>query len=324
MASSASPAQISSAGQYSIYIVVGLVAQTFFFGVYTVIIVLSTRMLIKRGLKTRVNRTMFVITVFMYLLSTAYWVYSVADVADRMNVYIDDLLNPVKDSADHDKVTKWSPLFNALVLLNYIISDGIVVWRAWILCMRNRGKYLGATISFLVLTAVSVLCTIIFRVIGVIRSTTDSHLEPGIIILQVSNFGMSLLSNLTTTAVVGVILLRHCKGVRAAFTDSKRSSKADQVLTLLVESGVLYCISGLMVLVSSLIRLPQGTLGDLYAPIAVQIAGAYPSIVLLLVSMQRTLNETMFLNTFEDPAPSRPFEFSLRLPTQTQEARPGD
>jgi hypothetical protein len=70
----------------------------------------------KRGLKTRANHVMFIITNFMYLLSAAYWGYSVADLVDRMRVDIRDPQD--SDSPMHDTVTKWSPLFNAVVLVN--------------------------------------------------------------------------------------------------------------------------------------------------------------------------------------------------------------
>ncbi|KAJ7693335.1 hypothetical protein B0H17DRAFT_1059787 [Mycena rosella] len=314
MASSPTVDQITSGGHYLIYVVVGLVVQTFFFGIYTVLMVLSTRMLMKRGLKTRAHKVTFAMTIFMYFLSAAYWIYSIADVVDRMKVYISDLLNPVNFSAGHDTVTKWSPLFNALVLVNYIISDSVVVWRAWILSLRNYRKYLAVTMFFLVVTTVSVTCTIIFRIIAVVqfpwvKLPSSSYLIQGINILQMSNLGMSLLSNLSATIVVGATLFHHRQRIRAAFSDNKKSTKADQILTLLVESGVLYSISGVIVLVASVIKLPEGTLGDLYTPVHTQIAGAYPSVVLLLVSMQRSLNETTFLNTFEASAPSRPIEF---------------
>ncbi|KAJ7077298.1 hypothetical protein B0H15DRAFT_955169 [Mycena belliarum] len=309
MDSPASAAQIMKISEGLIYDVVGLVAQTFIFGIYSVLVVLSTRMLLKRGLNSRVNKVMFAITTFMYLLSSLYWVYSVDDVVDRMKAYNNH------NYSDHDMVTKWSPLFNAILLINYTLSDGIVVWRAWILCLRNHRKYLGFTIFFLGVTAVSVTCTIIFRIIVFIRYPITflpdgSYLKRGIDVLQVTTLGMSLLSNLSATAVVAATLLRHRERIHAAFTDDKKSTKGDQILILLVESGVLYCVSGLVVLVSTLIRLPHGTLGDIYTPIAVQIAGAYPSVVLLLVSMQRSLNDTTFLDTFEASTPSRPIQFA--------------
>ncbi|KAJ7899073.1 hypothetical protein B0H13DRAFT_1622855 [Mycena leptocephala] len=266
----------------------------------------------KRGLKTRANHVMFIITNFMYLLSAANWGYSVADLVDRMRVDIRDPQD--SDSPMHDTVTKWSPLFNAVVLVNYIFSDAVVVWRAWIISFRNYRKYLCVTIFFLVLTTLTVTSTIIFRIIALVEAPftalpKSSYLARGIDILQISNIGFSLISNLSATAVVGATAWRHRRSIRAAFADNKKSTKADQILTMVVESGLLYCVSGLTVLIASLIRLPEGTLGDIYTPINVQIAGAYPPVVLLLVSMQRSLSETTFLNTFEGSTPSRSIQF---------------
>ncbi|KAJ7913401.1 hypothetical protein B0H13DRAFT_2005150, partial [Mycena leptocephala] len=274
------PQKVNTGGGPSlIYDVVGLTVQTFFFGVNTVVVILSTRMLLKRGLKTRANHVMFIITNFMYLLSSAYWGHSVADLVDRMRADIHDPQD--SDSPMHDAVTKWSPLFNAVVLVNYIFSDAVVVWRAIIALVEAPFPALP----------------------------TSSYLARGIDILQISNIGFSLISNLSPTAVVGATAWRHRRSIRAAFADNKKSTKADQILTMVVESGLLYCVSGLTVLIASLIRLPQGTLGDIYTPINVQNAGVYPPAVLLLVSMQRSLSETTFLNTFEGSTPSQSIQF---------------
>jgi hypothetical protein len=61
---------------------------------------------------------MFGITTFMYLLSAAYWAYSVADGVDRMYEFIGVAVNPSKVTFVHTEVTKWSPLFNAATLIN--------------------------------------------------------------------------------------------------------------------------------------------------------------------------------------------------------------
>ncbi|KAK0230369.1 hypothetical protein IW262DRAFT_1453287 [Armillaria fumosa] len=79
----------------------------------------------------------------------------------------------------------------------------------------------------------------------------------------------------------------------------RKITTAERIFTLLVESGIIYCFSGLTVLVTSLIRLPYGTLGDVYTPVNIQFAGIYPTIVLLLVSRQDALNETVIF-TFQD------------------------
>lgn len=51
------------------------------------------------------------------------------------------------------------------------------------------------------------------------------------------------------------------------------------------------------ILVSTVIRLPVGTLGDLYEPVNVQFAGIYPIVVLLLVNHERSLDKTIFVNS---------------------------
>ncbi|KAF7357678.1 hypothetical protein MVEN_00813400 [Mycena venus] len=313
MASTPSPALVADTGLGLIYDVVGISLQTLFFGIYTVLVISSSRMLLKRGLKNRAHNVMFILTLSTYLLSSAYWIYSVANVVDRMKVYIDDLQNPINFTASHDALTKWSPLFNAVLLVNYIFSDSVVVWRAWVICWRNYRKYLCITIVFLVLTAGCVVGTIVFRIIALVVSPYaqlphSSYLVQGINILQISVIGFSLISNISATAVVGATAWRHRRSLRAAFGDNK-STKADQILMLIAESGVLFSLSAVTVLVSSLIRLPHGTLGDIYTPINVQIAGSYPPIVLLFVSMERSLDETTFLNTSETPTPSHSIQF---------------
>ncbi|KAJ7772722.1 hypothetical protein DFH07DRAFT_803008 [Mycena maculata] len=283
----------------------------------------------KRGLRTRVNKVMFTITMFMYLLSTAYWAYSIADVVDRMMLYVDDPQNPLDLNASHDEVSKWSPFFNAIILSNYIMSDAVVVWRAWILSLGRHRKYLCVTIGFLVLTTISVGGIIVFRVIALVQAPyfqlpSNSYLVKGINILQIAALGCSLLSNVSATAVVGATAWHHRQEIRAALSDNKKyaRSRADQILSLVVESGVLYCFSGLTVLVSSLIRLPHGTLGDIYSPVNTLIAGAYPSVVILLVRMHKSLSETTFLNTFENSARSRPELMASGTTSRNQKSAP--
>ncbi|KAJ7646918.1 hypothetical protein FB45DRAFT_891821 [Roridomyces roridus] len=304
MATPSSSGQVVMAtGTILIYDVLELVIQTLVLGMYTVLILLSTRMLLIRGLKgIRTNQIMLLCTLFMYLLSIAYWAYSVADLVDRV------LALPVNFTSGHDKVLKRSPLFNAILTVNYVITDAVVIWRAWILCLRQHRKYLCITIGFLALTAISVFGTIVFRIIGVVQSpfapiNNSSYLVKGINVFQIAALGMSLLSNLSATAIVAAAAWHYRSIIRAQLANAQKTSRA---LSLVAESGVLYCVSALMVLISALVSLPHGSLGDIYIPVHVQIAGAYPSFVLLLVGTQRSLSETTFLDTSELPAASRP------------------
>ncbi|KAJ7187859.1 hypothetical protein C8R46DRAFT_1205091 [Mycena filopes] len=221
---------------------------------------------------------------------TGYWAFSVAYGMDSSRSFISLAKNPLQVQPNHTEVTKWSPLFNALTLLNYVLSDGIVVWRAWIICRRDHRKYLWITIFFLVLTAITVFLTILFRVIALRPAPCDRHsadYDAGHVPAVKSNCN-------GRRWCYGMGPLAHDPQLR--FLRAKAGSlRTNHILLLVVESGVFYCLSAIMVLLSSLIRLPEGTtLGDLYTPVNVQIAGAYPTIVILLASTTRSLSESSF------------------------------
>ncbi|KAJ7217687.1 hypothetical protein GGX14DRAFT_597355 [Mycena pura] len=247
---------------------------------------------------------MLLLTLLLYLLSTLYWAYSVAEVADRLRSFIDLPFNTLNTIPipEQDAVTEWLPLANAFILMNSVISDGVVVWRARVICLPRLRKYLWPAIIFFLLAALVVWLTIGFRIAAFVKSPiaslpSDNFLARGIDVLQTTALSLSIVSNLSATAVVGATAWQHRRIFRAAFTvaegEKTATKKADQVLSLVVETGVVYSLSTITLLVTSLIQLPYGNLGDLYGPIHVQIAGAYPSTVLLL-NTNRSLNESSF------------------------------
>ncbi|KAJ6587200.1 hypothetical protein DFH09DRAFT_248931 [Mycena vulgaris] len=295
-------------GRAMLYLAAGLVVQTFFFGAYTIIIFLSTRMLMRRGLKARVDRILLIATLFMYIVSAANWGYSFADVIDRIQNYIGNP-NPPPFSS----VTKWLSLFNAIVLVNYVLSDGVVVWRARLICSPDEHKYMYFPLFLMVLGTLCVAALIGLRIASVSNSNIGEHraFVKTIDTLQISALGLSVLSNLSATGVVGITAWRHRRAIRAGFY---KTTKGNKILSLLLESGLLYCISSVVMLVSALIRLPYNTLGDLVAPINVQVAGAYTPILLLLASTQSSSIDTNLLPTIPDSPHQATFRFSLSSP----------
>lgn len=108
---------------------------------------------------------------------------------------------------------------------------------------------------------------------------------------------VSLLTNILSTSIVGLKAWKHRQWIKhdlkLAHTKTSRSEK---VLVLLIESGLFYCISGVSsiqsglftlaltkrqatVLICSVVRLPVGTLGDIYTPVNVQIAVSAKSLM---------------------------------------------
>ncbi|KAJ6594341.1 hypothetical protein B0H19DRAFT_1095054 [Mycena capillaripes] len=295
---------MTSFGQSVTHYGYGLVAQTLVFGIYSVLIFLSTRMLLQRGFKIKINLIMFAITSFMYLLSAGYWIFSCAFVAHRMRNYVELAttgVEPGLDTIDH-----WYVMFNAIIIINYVLSDGIVVWRAWVICLRSHRKYMCIPVFFLSLTTVAVLLTIAIRIVDM-NNVSIPHLSDLLNTTQMTALGTSLISNLSSMGVVGATLWQHWKTIRIAFSDKSQKTKTNHTLALVVESGLLYSLSAIITLLFSVIpgKLPTGnTLGDLYTPINVQLAGAYPAVVLLLVSAHASSLNDSTLSSSSPPTKS--------------------
>ncbi|KAF7357734.1 hypothetical protein MVEN_00819300 [Mycena venus] len=255
----------------------------------------------------------------MYLLSAAYWGYTIVYVANLLRLHIDV---PLKPLPDHDEFSKWFPLLNAIVMINFVLSDGVVLWRAWVITppTRKMRKYLWVTMCFVALTA-SMIVAVVQSPIKNLAKDNLGYLKSTIDVLQVSTGMFSLISNLSATAVVGITAWRYRRALHNAFKDDETTTQSDKILALVVEVGSFYCLSTLIVLLASLIRLPLGTVGDLYGPINIHIAGAYPPAVILLVSMKRSLSDAAFSNTGKNgrstPLPPLQFASENVSPTTT-------
>ncbi|KAF7315790.1 hypothetical protein MIND_00095100 [Mycena indigotica] len=290
-----SAAQIRD-GQTVLYYAVTLIPQTLCLGGYTALIVFSSRALLKRGLNTQATKTLFWLSIFMYTMSLAYWSFSVIDFVARMQFFIDPE-NPTYASLFNGVAIPFN-LFNALVLINFSITDGIVVWRASVICPRTQlhRRLLWIPTLFLLLTTVFASILIVLRFIAMF-STELVHrpfFTPMVDTLQFFSVITSLFSNLSATTLIGATAWRHRQRIRFAF---HQRSKAEHTLMLLLESGLLYCATAVFVVAALFIRLPHGTLGDIYLPVTVQLAGAYAPAISLLILRNRTLNETEFLGT---------------------------
>ncbi|KAJ3885898.1 hypothetical protein GG344DRAFT_70130 [Lentinula edodes] len=230
----------------------------------------------RRGLATRARKILFGMTIFMFLLSTANWIASISTLIQLLQAWF---LAPDPDSRS---VPTYLPFFSALILVNYILTDGVVVWRAWVLCSVDGTKSLMMCFFMLGLATVSVCTTIVIRIILLIdkrRSPElNSRLTQGIDVTQVATLVLSLATNSLATFLISLKAWR---------------SKAGKIFALLIETGIIYSISCLTVLMSTLIPLKEGTLGDLYTPVNTQLAGIYPIVVLVLVTQNHTLDRTV-------------------------------
>ncbi|TCD60802.1 hypothetical protein EIP91_009502 [Steccherinum ochraceum] len=271
--------------------VIGIIPQSILYGVYTTLISMSSYMMLKKGLRTGTQRLLFWMTITMFVYSTLYLCISIGN----LMLFIKGWFLDVEARGSPGDAIQ---LFSAIGLINYVLTDGVVVWRAWVLCRDDSPRLLGACLFFLSLASTSVLTTIGVRIALFAVTSGEGHkkLSRAIDVTQVANLVLSLLTNILAVSIVSIKAWQH----RRFFTEMRvRDSKTHsaRILALLIESGIFYCISLITVLVATVIRLPVGTFGDLYTPVNVQIAGIYPIIVLLLVNHERSLDRTVFVGS---------------------------
>ncbi|KAL0060095.1 hypothetical protein AAF712_013112 [Marasmius tenuissimus] len=259
---------------------------------------------------------------FMFFVSAIFWVSKTIGLVRLISVNLIGHQPP-------PTITNWAThaelISGAFVLINYALTDAVVFWRAWILCSADFRRTLYIPLFFLCCAFLSISATIIVRI--TIQSiphqdatTTEARIKSltrAIDILQVANLVFSLLLNISATAVIAVKAWRFRKWIKFDFSALKsRRTRGEKIMAILVESGLLYCFSGITVLITTVIRLPVGTLGDIYTPMNTQIAGMYPMVVLLLVSHGKTLENTVFPRNTTNGPPEIP------VPNARGETRP--
>ncbi|KAH9015144.1 hypothetical protein EDB83DRAFT_2520625 [Lactarius deliciosus] len=254
----------------------------------------------------------------MFSLSTASLAVSIADLIILIKAWY--LVTDLSESAGTKSPTEaLLVLFNSLTAISYALTDGVVVWRAWVICRDECRKLLTAPIVMLILTmrtsssfsssesyeralfSVGVAATIGVRVfINIDPANREDRLADTIDVFQEITFISSLLTNILGT---GIISLKAWRYRRWIVTDLQRvvnkRTKAERVLALLVESGVLYVFSGALLVASSLVHLPGShfVLGSFFLQAAVHLAGMYPVIVVILVSREASMDKTLFNST---------------------------
>ncbi|KAH9018336.1 hypothetical protein EDB85DRAFT_2154568 [Lactarius pseudohatsudake] len=234
----------------------------------------------------------------MFSLSTAYLAVSIVDLITLIKTWY--LVLDVPDSIGTTRPTvDLMDLFNALAVINYSLTDGVVVWRAWIICRdESRNSFVFHKRDPFQVGVTATICVRAVIIIDPVRH--NNRLTVAINVFQETTLISSLVTNILST---GVISLKAWRYRRWIVEDLQRvvnkRTKAERVLALLVESGVFYMFSGAMLVASSLIHTPGSNfvLGTLYLQAAVHLAGIYPVIIVIIVNQEASMDKTLFNST---------------------------
>jgi len=116
---------------------------------------------------------------------------------------------------------------------------------------------------------------------------------------QIVSWSLSLGTNFIATVLISWQAWKQRKFLRNYLGHSKRRTQVERIFSLLVESGILYCLTQIVLVVTWFVPLPNTTAwaSDLIGAAAVQLSGIYPTVIVVLVSLQRSLMEATQLST---------------------------
>ncbi|KAJ7592226.1 hypothetical protein C8J56DRAFT_1046595 [Mycena floridula] len=212
---------------------------------------------------------------------------------------------------------------DTLIRLNYLIGDSIVIWRSWVLWTNHSRVHIlliVCVIASFVGASVDLIFLILYDLSRFLNTSRFSPTGSRTLILTLPLF----LTNTVSTLSMGYkvweykVEIKHNLGL----SHNKRT-KVERVLSLLTESGSIYCLLWLGMLVFSLKSSDNRSLPyQLITIILPQLVTIYPILIILLLALEKANLES----TVTSPSFSQSLQFASRpqAPTETQSVVPPD
>ncbi|GJE88348.1 hypothetical protein PsYK624_044310 [Phanerochaete sordida] len=189
----------------------------------------------------------------------------------------------------------------AVLVVNIILSDCIVVWRAWVLWRKRR--------VVIAISAILILATLILSCLSV----RGQCYPPSN--LYIDDFGdpfglaaivISFLTNVWATALVGYKAWEHRRSMHLVSLGGNACTRGAKSLVIIFESGALYCalwaflVAYIALYTHSLADWYQNQgelhfidgMGSLFNTVLIDVIGMYPTALMLTIYLANSPIET--------------------------------
>ncbi|KAL0571575.1 hypothetical protein V5O48_010394, partial [Marasmius crinis-equi] len=287
-------------GKYFVVNLVGVVCETGLWGVYLVLFFWAVRLQVshRRLVQNPANVALFILTIILFLSSTALWAMNLSQLTIAIKGFF--LNYPTLGLLDrflalNDDIRGFGLPMETLFLLNMILGDAVVIWRAWVLCQNTRMQKLVYVPIVMLLTGFAFMI-IALNCLGSNGYGGQSAIPVGSRTCQWGEpiaWGISLVTNFFSTSLIAVRAWQHRQFLRKSA--ALRGSRSEKILIILVESGFIYCLFWLSQLnlffekpldmsFVNFLSVFLNAIGD-------QISGMYPTFIIILVSKHRSISE---------------------------------
>ncbi|KAF5382134.1 hypothetical protein D9615_004307 [Tricholomella constricta] len=278
-----------------------------FYGMLILLFSTAISTMTRRGLKSRATLAMFSVTLVSFLLGTLYWISSVAvfviQIREPLVHILDAPLDRARLTAINKMIFPYARLASWTNQLLPIVSDAVVIWRAWVLFAEQRWVMIGPLTLLLATTGATLAYLGLTSSFAV--SVTDN--KGGISVtanLVTASIALSLVTNAVSTLLILYKLWTHRAFIKNLGQEKiGRNSRVQNVMLLLIESGAMYCIIQLLSLILESRPIAKKSVLSVHYAGSIIIVGyallsaMYPAVVVVLVDRQRSFVETFGFST---------------------------
>ncbi|KAL0566803.1 hypothetical protein V5O48_015199 [Marasmius crinis-equi] len=269
---------------------VGLLATAIPYGIYLVLVCFTIVILCRNGGNSRAKIVLLLAVLSMFAISTFFvFAYACIFLEEIHMVFISGVTEPVANKiiAYRMRFTVLSLMQEVMFLIEVVIGDFVVVWRAWVLWSENR-KIPLPSVLLLLCSAVSMLsflgCFIHYDWPLIVPPTCTA--------LNVSTYVLSMATNVAGTAAIGYKAWVH-RCFLKKYHFAAGNHRVLKALVLLMESGMVYTLLWVLQLINFVPSVGDSYPGQLtqevFTSISVQLVAIYPTMVIILVYLQRSM-----------------------------------
>ncbi|KAF7330059.1 hypothetical protein MKEN_00270000 [Mycena kentingensis (nom. inval.)] len=259
-------------------IYLNLAAAAISYGVFLCVGAMSTYSLSKRGLRGNLARQILLaFTLVMLFSATAHLALYMASILVQFPTLAAEYVDP------ETLLQRFSIARTCLRRLTYFLSDIIVVWRAWVIWSDHRLVHAFLAIC-LVGTGATSLTLLVWNFNSTFHGTRYDRDAQNFL----GTFGL-LFTNFTATALIGYKLWYYRTNIKKYISRSTDGhTKVESILILLMESGGLYCVFWIFLMIGDYGYYGRDFELEWFQP---NISGLYPTIIIFMVSRQMMISE---------------------------------
>ncbi|KAI1787241.1 hypothetical protein LXA43DRAFT_1166250 [Ganoderma leucocontextum] len=208
------------------------------YGLFVTLAVVSVYVLLRRGTFRRLLSAIQLFAVTALLVSTTtHWAVVVLQRFGSVLAHPNTTVEANKHAFLPEQCVG-----TATLTINIILSDVVVWWRVWVLWRDNRSVLVSGCVLLLATFAT-----------GIVDTTFSCNAQGGFmyegLLVGTMASALSLATNLAATVLIAHKAWVHRRCIRSHVASGPRSTLVEGVLTLLVESGALYCTLWVVVVV---------------------------------------------------------------------------